>query len=78
MGREPPIGVVLQNALQNDTLCSKMQHGNNGGCDRKALFSRQKKLFTFGTAIALYTSIENETYSGESENERYENDHESV
>ena len=44
---------------------------------QKALFYRQKKFFSNGTPIALYTSIENETYSGESENERYENDYES-
>jgi hypothetical protein len=53
---------VLQDSLQKATLCSKMPHPPMGDTIKKALFSRQKNFFPNGTVIALYTSIENETF----------------
>jgi len=55
--------------MQNATLCSKMLHLPMGDTIRKALFSRQKKFFSFGTVYALYIGIEiGNLDSGESEN----------
>jgi len=46
-----------------------MLHLPMGDTIRKALFSRQKKFFSFGTVYALYIGIEiGKLDSGESEN----------
>ena len=49
-----------------------MPHLPMGDTIRKALFSRQKNFFGFGTACALYTSIENETKKKENENDKHD------